>query len=81
MSVLADHCLDMLRQKIMCDGDVGLITLNWVTVRKEPWPDFNTKHTCRNFENIQQWAHDKTAQPQTAKWERPSNIAGLETPP
>ena len=25
---------------------------------KEPYPDFNTKHQCRNFEKILSWANE-----------------------
>ncbi|KAE9370920.1 hypothetical protein N431DRAFT_442697 [Stipitochalara longipes BDJ] len=54
-----DHCIDILRQHIMCNVDVGLVTTGWV---KKPfsegarlWDDFSTVHVCRNFETIREW--------------------------
>ncbi|KAI2882010.1 hypothetical protein CBS11852_9738 [Aspergillus niger] len=36
-----DHCIDILRQKLMCDADVGILTYVWVKGHKDPFPDFN----------------------------------------
>ena len=71
----------MLRQKITCDGDVGVITDNWTQRRKNPWPNFNTWHTCRNFDGIVQWSLDHNVVSYGEKLERPSDILGLERPP
>ncbi|KAI1126956.1 hypothetical protein F5Y10DRAFT_266668 [Nemania abortiva] len=56
-----DHCIDMLRQALLCQGDVGIVTYNWV----KPWgpyPDFSTHHKCRKLDNIIAWA-DKNPVP------------------
>lgn len=53
-----EHCLDILRVHIQCTGDVTPITFyNNVLVpsRTLPMPDFNTLHTCRNFDDILEW--------------------------
>jgi hypothetical protein len=55
LTIMADHCVEMLRQFVMCHADVGLVTAHWIEQRARPWPDFNTKHTCRNFDGIWQW--------------------------
>jgi len=47
-----DHCIEVLRQVLLCNADPGLITWNWVVGRKLPWPDFNTNHICRNGEAL-----------------------------
>jgi len=54
------HCLDILRQQLMCSVDMGMLGQVWWD-RKEPKPfvDFNTKHVCRNFEAVRQWAEEK----------------------
>ncbi|KAK2008960.1 hypothetical protein LZ32DRAFT_684246 [Colletotrichum eremochloae] len=51
-----DHCIDYLRQVIMCHGDITPITFEWI-------PDINgyiahhsTEHMCRNFDAIFDWA-------------------------
>jgi len=70
-----EHCIEMIRQQLMCTADVGMITYEWVRYFlwfnlgsvahshnpifrgiNEPYPDFNTKHQCRNFEKILAWA-------------------------
>ncbi|KAG9571546.1 hypothetical protein KCU79_g41, partial [Aureobasidium melanogenum] len=52
------HCLDILRQQIMCTADTGVFGQWWV---KDigPFVDFNTKHKCKNFEDIRVWAEKK----------------------
>ncbi|KAH8432921.1 oxidase ustYa family protein [Aspergillus melleus] len=53
------HCLDILRQQLMCTIDTGVLGRVWV-FPDEPTPfvDFNTKHKCKNFDAIRQWAED-----------------------
>ncbi|KAE8380419.1 hypothetical protein BDV26DRAFT_290346 [Aspergillus bertholletiae] len=53
-----DHCIEMLRQFLMCHADTNLVSANWVAGREKPYPNFNTKHTCRDFDAIVDWAWD-----------------------
>ncbi|KAI0971125.1 hypothetical protein F4678DRAFT_433794 [Xylaria arbuscula] len=55
-----DHCIDALRQFVMCQGDVGVFSFKYPFNDGDPWPDYSTPHTCRNFESIRQWAVDHT---------------------
>lgn len=43
----------------MCTVDTGVLGQVWV-FPDEPTPfvDFNTKHKCKNFDAIRQWAED-----------------------
>ena len=54
------HCLDILRQQLMCVTDVGVLGQVWWQPEGElgavPFVDFNTKHRCRDFEAIRKWA-------------------------
>lgn len=54
------HCLDTLRQALMCSPDIGVFGQVWWQPRGEPDPtpfvDFNSKHRCRDFEAIREWA-------------------------
>jgi hypothetical protein len=52
----ADHCVDMLRQVLMCHGDVSIQTYEWIDDYRWPWPRFHTEHECRNWEAITEWA-------------------------
>ncbi|KAG1768902.1 hypothetical protein EV702DRAFT_979146, partial [Suillus placidus] len=51
-----DHCIEMIRQSIMCNADVTMITWYWVQGHTVPYPNFNTRHRCRNFEKIIDWS-------------------------
>ncbi|KZM23738.1 uncharacterized protein EKO05_0005702 [Ascochyta rabiei] len=53
------HCLDIIRQQLMCNVDVGVLGQVWYQPPDsdiEPFVDFNTIHTCRNFEAVRDWA-------------------------
>ncbi|KAL4995343.1 hypothetical protein BDV10DRAFT_203131 [Aspergillus recurvatus] len=51
------HCLDILRQQLMCTIDVGVLGQVWIhPEHPSPFVDFNTEHVCRNFEDIRAWA-------------------------
>ncbi|KJA15269.1 hypothetical protein HYPSUDRAFT_149341 [Hypholoma sublateritium FD-334 SS-4] len=50
-----EHCVDNLRQVLMCSADVGMITYEWVRGFSSPYPNFNTRHQCRDFEKIISW--------------------------
>ncbi|KAH7904333.1 hypothetical protein BJ138DRAFT_1166726 [Hygrophoropsis aurantiaca] len=50
-----DHCVEMLRQNVMCSADVTMITWDWVKDHTSPYPNFNNRHQCRNFEKILDW--------------------------
>lgn len=51
------HCLDTIRQVLMCNVDTGVLGQVWYD-RKNPsaFPDFNTKHTCKNYDDIKKWS-------------------------
>ncbi|KAJ4856547.1 hypothetical protein T069G_09915 [Trichoderma breve] len=53
-----DHCIDYLRQVIMCESDVTPVTSNWVLTHHTPHPDFNTMHKCRNFTKLLEWVEE-----------------------
>ncbi|KAI0195024.1 hypothetical protein F4808DRAFT_331271 [Astrocystis sublimbata] len=53
-----DHCIDALRQFVMCQGDVGVFSYNDPFNDGHLKPNYNTPHTCRNFDSIRQWAVD-----------------------
>lgn len=57
MLTCVDHCADILRQKLMCDADTGIITYNWVKHHRLPHANFNVEHKCRNFEDVLSWVY------------------------
>ena len=60
--VAAAHCLDVLRQQLMCTVDVGVLgQVWWDKEQPKAYPDFNTKHKCRKFDEIRRWAEKHQA--------------------
>ncbi|KZT04757.1 uncharacterized protein LAESUDRAFT_727628 [Laetiporus sulphureus 93-53] len=57
-----DHCLETLRQHIMCASDIAVITYDWIEDFDKPFPNFNIVHQCRNFEKILEWTEENTLQ-------------------
>ncbi|KAM3418223.1 hypothetical protein BST61_g4225 [Cercospora zeina] len=57
------HCLDIIRQQLMCQIDVGVLGQVWWQPKDSPMPeafvDFNTKHVCKNFDAVRQWAEER----------------------
>lgn len=39
----------------MCNGDMTLMTYNWIKDNPAPYPDFDTQHQCRNFTKLLEW--------------------------
>ena len=51
-----DHCVDTLREVLMCHGDIALHTYTWKERYRRPWPNFNIDHECRKWASIHDWA-------------------------
>ncbi|KAK2055277.1 hypothetical protein LY76DRAFT_194757 [Colletotrichum caudatum] len=53
-----DHCIEALRLNLMCQSDIGVFTFKMYPDLpvEGHWPDFSTLHTCRNFNDIRDWA-------------------------
>lgn len=46
-----DHCLDYVRQALMCGGDTALAGLD----RPGGSTQFNVAHVCKNWDEIYDW--------------------------
>jgi len=51
-----DHCIDTIRQTLMCSGDVTPLVWDWDPVRKMTLGRTDTLHECRDFSKLQEWA-------------------------
>ena len=53
------HCLDSLRQIIMCRADTELVTFEYVSEERfpnpRPNPNFLVERKCRNWDDIVEW--------------------------
>lgn len=54
------HCLDIVRQQLMCQPDTGLLgQVWWNQDAPTAFVDFNTEHKCKNFDAIRKWAEER----------------------
>jgi hypothetical protein len=51
-----DHCIDILRQVVQCNGDVGIFTRSWLKNDKLSYPDFHVWHKCRKLDPIMEFS-------------------------
>ncbi|KAK5989231.1 Transacylase cctO-like protein [Cladobotryum mycophilum] len=51
-----DHCLDSLRQYVMCNADVALVTYDWLPNYRDPWANFDNVHKCVDWKALEDWA-------------------------
>jgi hypothetical protein len=59
ITIHTDHCIDYLRQVLMCHGDVTPITHFYHETRmRNFWPNFTVPHTCRKWDKIVAWAEE-----------------------
>ncbi|KAF8971078.1 hypothetical protein BDZ97DRAFT_1337008 [Flammula alnicola] len=50
-----DHCIESIRQSLMCSADITPIVWQWVDRVQEVRVMGNTIHTCRNYDKIKDW--------------------------
>lgn len=51
-----DHCIDTLRQSLMCSADITPISFVWDEEKHMAFGLPASYHQCRNFSKIQEWA-------------------------
>ena len=57
--VRVDHCVDQLRQSLMCSSDTATMPWAWNKAREMTIPSARTTHTCRDFDGIREWARSR----------------------
>jgi hypothetical protein len=51
------HCVNILRQQLMCTADTTLFGQMWVNATSlRTFADFSTHHKCKNFDLVREWA-------------------------
>lgn len=55
-----EHCIDMLRQSVMCHGDTTPLTMRWGKMQKIPLANFSSPHECVSWAGINQWARERS---------------------
>jgi hypothetical protein len=77
-----EHCVDYIRQGIMCNFDPGIIPYYWVRDHNQPTPDGNTFHKCVNWEHLEGWLADHAVEmPEGFEWHQPPDAVSLPKNP
>jgi len=50
------HCVDGIRQSLICSADISLIVWKWIESENQVMPRNDVVHSCRNFDKIAEWA-------------------------
>ncbi|KAJ7449171.1 hypothetical protein FB451DRAFT_753621 [Mycena latifolia] len=56
------HCIDWIRQSIMCNGDTSVIVWQWSPFMNASIVKGNVAHTCRKFDKLQDWGKEHMLQ-------------------
>lgn len=56
-----DHCIEYLRQTIMCNSNVNTISWRWNATAETAQPDVRISQSCRDFSKIYDWAASHAA--------------------
>lgn len=51
-----DHCVDSIRQSLMCSSDISTIPWAWDDQDNMAKAVASNLHTCRDFERIWEWS-------------------------
>ncbi|KAK4164427.1 hypothetical protein QBC43DRAFT_344572 [Cladorrhinum sp. PSN259] len=55
-----EHCLDLIRQSIMCHADVQPITMRWAQTVPVPGANYSVEHNCYNWDAVNNWAKGRS---------------------
>ncbi|KAI1440216.1 hypothetical protein F5Y02DRAFT_360718 [Annulohypoxylon stygium] len=78
-----NHCVDMLRQHLMCHADLEPFTFNWRVGQAKPYADFNIRKTCVDFDYLLEWSEkhkDPRHEELWAALEKPEDALQKEAP-
>ncbi|KNG89428.1 hypothetical protein ANOM_003131 [Aspergillus nomiae NRRL 13137] len=49
------HCLHMLKEAVMCQGDTTVLTMMWADYRLRPIGNLTASHECVNWDRLMEW--------------------------
>ena len=61
VTVHEEHCVDQIRQYIMCHGDLTPIPTRYYASVGDNYVMSDVTHTCRNFKRIREWVDRRHA--------------------
>ncbi|MCJ1268850.1 hypothetical protein MMC22_008738 [Lobaria immixta] len=77
-----EHCVDYIRQYLMCKFDTTIMPFNWVRNHQNPTPNGNTIHKCVNWDSLQKWLKNRAVPvPEGFEWHQPADAITLDRNP
>ncbi|KAH8901283.1 hypothetical protein GQ53DRAFT_607631, partial [Thozetella sp. PMI_491] len=55
-----EHCIDTIRQSIMCHSDITPLVYQWDETQKRMRIHGNVVHSCRDFDSIRDWSRERS---------------------
>ncbi|KAJ0123887.1 hypothetical protein J7T55_012358 [Diaporthe amygdali] len=55
-----EHCVDTLRQGVMCRADVQPRTMRWLDTEPIPGANVTSPHNCNSWEALDDWASQRS---------------------
>ncbi|KAK8122647.1 hypothetical protein PG984_011317 [Apiospora sp. TS-2023a] len=77
------HCVDVLRQHLMCHADLEPFVFNWRVGQEKPYADFAVRKTCVDFEYLLEWSETHKDPRHTKLWktiQKPEGALEREAP-
>jgi hypothetical protein len=60
-----NHCLEQLRQYVMCHGDITPVPTKYFLGKGGNYVWSDMPHTCRNFDKLRDWMRERHHGPNT----------------
>lgn len=57
---ITDHCLEGLREAVMCNADFFVGTFEWRSNWRRPRPNYIVDHICVDWDSLESWAMERT---------------------
>ncbi|KAK4624282.1 hypothetical protein CLAFUW4_05755 [Fulvia fulva] len=61
MNSHTNHCVDALRERLLCTADIGLVPFFWPNASGNAMPDFGRDHKCHSHESVISWSQQHSA--------------------
>ena len=66
-----DHCIEVLRQRLMCVPDLNVYTYHWVDYAPNAYGNLYTEHRCMDWDHFHNWTMGHTIH--MAPFEKPAD--------
>ena len=58
-ALVLEHCIEALREYLMCVPDLTLYTYDWIPPRTDPVPNHGVKHACVDWNQLDEWVEER----------------------